>query len=255
MDALPTTLPSVSVVIPVRDDAAALHVCLTRLAAQTRAPLEVIVVDSGSSDDSAAVAAAAGARVLAEARAGVGAAAACGYDAALGDVIARCDADSVVPDDWVERIELAFAADPGLDAMTGPGRFADVPRPWGATASTAYAIGIFIIAGAAIGRMPLWGSNMAMRSELWASVAHCVARDDAELHDDLDLSMQLAPDARVRFDRHLRVHAEGRIFRSREDMRRRFASAMRTFRRSWTDGRSPGRRWLGRLVRPRGVRA
>ena len=41
----PTRRPVVSVVVPVRDDAAHLDACLRLLAAQTRPPDEVVVVD------------------------------------------------------------------------------------------------------------------------------------------------------------------------------------------------------------------
>jgi glycosyltransferase involved in cell wall biosynthesis len=54
----------ISVVIPVRNDAAALERCLSALGRQTQAADEIVVVDSGSTDGSAEVAARHGARVL-----------------------------------------------------------------------------------------------------------------------------------------------------------------------------------------------
>ncbi|MCR8670909.1 glycosyltransferase family 2 protein [Agrococcus sp. HG114] len=245
--------PTVSVVIPVRDDATALARCLARLAAQTVAPLEVVVVDNGSGDGSGGVARAAGARVVLEPRRGIPAAAAAGYDAARGDVIARCDADSLVPTDWIERIRTAFADDEQLDGLTGPGSFTDVPRPWRGAASLAYAIGAFGASGAAIANVPLWGSNMAVRRSAWQAVAAQVERLDPRVHDDIDLSMRLGPRARVRFDPRLRVEAEGRIFRSRQATADRLAMAMRTFRRNWAIDGSAGRRWLHRFA-GRGLR-
>lgn len=56
--------PTVSVVIPVKDDSAELAVCLAALRTQSRPAEEIIVVDNASSDDSAATAAAHGARVV-----------------------------------------------------------------------------------------------------------------------------------------------------------------------------------------------
>lgn len=93
----------VSVVIPVKDDAEYLRRCLAALAAQTRAPREVVVVDNGSTDASRRVARRYGARLVRERRPGIPAAASRGYDAARGRVIARLDADSVPPRDWVAR--------------------------------------------------------------------------------------------------------------------------------------------------------
>lgn len=242
--------PRVSVVIPVLDDAAALRRCLARLAAQSAPPFEVIVVDNGSSDDSASVARDAGARVLVEPVRGIPAAASRGYDAAHGDVIARCDADTVPPADWIERIRAAFAADARLEGLTGPGSFHDLPRGWAPLASAAYALGTFAASGAAMANVPLWGSNMALRRTAWLRVADRVERGDAAIHDDLDLSMRLGPRARLRFDPRLRVLAEGRMFHSRADARRRIGVAMRTFRRNWAAEGSAGRRWLARAGGP-----
>src|SRR4051812_33007385 len=107
-----------SVVIPVRDDADMLRGALPALAEQTGAADEVIVVDNGSADDGAEVAALGGARVVSESRRGIPAATARGFDAATGEVLVRMDADSRPPADWLERIERALEAEPGLAAVT-----------------------------------------------------------------------------------------------------------------------------------------
>ncbi|RNC63967.1 MAG: glycosyltransferase, partial [Desulfuromonadales bacterium] len=61
-----SALPTVSVVIPVKDRAEELKRCLGSLSCLTypREKLQIIVVDDGSSDDSAEVARQAGARVV-----------------------------------------------------------------------------------------------------------------------------------------------------------------------------------------------
>jgi 4,4'-diaponeurosporenoate glycosyltransferase len=90
--------PTVSVVIPARDEEVALPGLLADLAAQGRPPDEVIVVDDGSCDETAAVARRAGAKVLASEPlpAGwTGKAWAChqGSSAASGEVLVFLDAD------------------------------------------------------------------------------------------------------------------------------------------------------------------
>ena len=57
--------PQVAVVIPARDEATSLPALLASLQGQSLAPAEVVVVDDGSTDATAALAAAAGVRVLA----------------------------------------------------------------------------------------------------------------------------------------------------------------------------------------------
>lgn len=85
--------PSLSIVLPAKNEAAALRELLPRLrAAQPQAQL--IVVDDGSSDDTAAVSAAAGAEVLRSPYSmGNGAAIKRGARAATGELIVFMDAD------------------------------------------------------------------------------------------------------------------------------------------------------------------
>jgi glycosyltransferase involved in cell wall biosynthesis len=77
------------VILPVLDEAAALPVVLPRVPAGFRA----IVVDNGSTDDSAAIAESLGARVVSEPRRGFGAACWAGLRAADAEVVCFMDAD------------------------------------------------------------------------------------------------------------------------------------------------------------------
>jgi cellulose synthase/poly-beta-1,6-N-acetylglucosamine synthase-like glycosyltransferase len=195
--------PTVSVVIPVRDDAAHLRACLRAFARQTVAPDEVVVVDNASSDDSADVARAAGARVVHEPVVGIPAAAAAGYDAARSEVIARLDADCVPPDDWIERLGDVLAARPDAVAVTGAARFLDGPRALRGVAAVAYLGAYFASVTLALGHPPLFGSNFALRRDAWREVRTEVHREGTHLHDDIDLSVHLGPERRIVLDPHL----------------------------------------------------
>lgn len=238
-------MPSVSVVIPVKDDAPALRTCLELLAAQTVPPFEVVVVDNGSTDDSAAVAREHGARVVPEPRPGIPAAAAAGYDAATGDVVLRCDADTRPGPDCVARL-LAALAEPGTDAVTARGDFYDVGTLRALVHGRLYLWAYYRTMHAAMAHPPLWGSATAFRRDLWLDVRDRVDRTDPELHDDVDLSLALDPAARVRVV-DVRVGVSGRSLRGAAQTRRRFRRALRTLRRGWAD-LSPADRWSLRLV-------
>jgi glycosyltransferase involved in cell wall biosynthesis len=86
---VPTTRACVDVVLPTLDEAAALPGVLAGLPAGYRA----LVVDNGSTDGSAEIAAALGATVVHEPRRGFGSACGAGLAAAAAPVVAFCDAD------------------------------------------------------------------------------------------------------------------------------------------------------------------
>jgi glycosyltransferase involved in cell wall biosynthesis len=236
----------ISLVIPVRNDAGELAECLRTAAAQSRPADEILVVDNGSDDDSAAVARRFGAIVLAEPVAGIWAAAARGYDAATGDVIARCDADCRLPADWLARIEQQLDARPDRVAITGPGRFYDLSPGRRLLASVLYMRMYFFTVRGALGNAALFGSNMAFRRSLWERVRDSVHRDDPEVHDDLDFALRIDPAEHVIYDRGLRVGISGRPFRDPAAMRKRVARARRTFAVNWPE-QLPWKRWRRRV--------
>lgn len=112
--------PRLSVVVPVRDGARFLAAALASLAAH-RGVDEVLVVDDGSTDDSAAIARAAGARVLRQEPRGAGAARNRGIAAARGERLGFLDADDLwAPLDARGDLRLAaLDADPAAPGACG----------------------------------------------------------------------------------------------------------------------------------------
>ncbi|WP_375388801.1 glycosyltransferase family 2 protein [uncultured Amnibacterium sp.] len=230
MDDDSPAVPPVSVVIPVRNDAEALERCLAALAVQTVTPLEIVVVDNGSRDDGAARARRAGAMVVDEPEAGIAAAASHGYDAAVGDLILRLDADSLPSPDWIERMVAALDADQGLAAVTGSARFTGLPPLVDRLASAAYLGIYFRIVGAVIGREPLFGSNLGMRRDAWRTIRGEAHRWDRGVHDDLDLTLHLAQRYRTAVDRSIVVGISARPLGSAFGLLGRLTRAVHTIR-------------------------
>ncbi|MFF4801534.1 glycosyltransferase family 2 protein [Streptomyces sp. NPDC001351] len=99
------------VVLPCLDEAEALPWVLDRIPPGWRA----LVVDNGSTDGSADIARALGARVVREARRGFGAACHAGLTAATADIVCFCDCDaSLDPADLVPFVERIRAGEADL---------------------------------------------------------------------------------------------------------------------------------------------
>ncbi|MGX5695124.1 glycosyltransferase family 2 protein [Agromyces soli] len=226
-------MDSITVVIPCLDDAAMLRACLDALARQTRPADEVIVVDNGSRDDSAAVARAAGARVIDEPHRGIWPATAAGFDAARGEIIARLDADSVPQADWLERVEWRMSAPDRPAAVTGRGRFYGGTAATRWVAGTLYIGGYFAVLGPLLGHPPIFGSNCALRRTAWRELRTLVHRDRPDVHDDLDLAWWLQPGMSVVEDPGLVVAVSARPFDSWSGLGRRLRMAYRTLVVDW----------------------
>lgn len=234
-----------SVVVPVRDDAVELRGLLAALARQQEAALEIIVVDNGSSDGGAALARAAGCTVLTHPVPSIAAAAAAGYDAAAGDLIVRCDADSRPPPGWLRAHRLAHArAAPGTVLITGFGRFR-LPAPLGEILSGLY-VGAYLLSTAtALGHFPAFGTTMSMRRDWWERVRDEVSLD-AGVHDDMDLSFRVAPEEDVLLAWRTRVGMSPRALLPGRLATLRGRRAVSTLRRNWARQR-PWERWAERL--------
>lgn len=123
---------SVSVVIPAYNAQSFLADAIESARSQSIAPAEVIVVDDGSTDATADVAARFGPAValIRQPNAGIGAARNAGLAAATGDWLAFLDADDLWTPDKTALQLAAFDTEPALDIVFGsmqPFLHADAP--------------------------------------------------------------------------------------------------------------------------------
>ena len=115
-------------VVPVRDGAAGIANCVRCVLSQTRPADEFIVVDNGSSDGTARVAAEAGASVLSEPTKGVYRARNVGWRSTSADVVAFTDADCEPEPDWLERLLEPFA-EPAVAGAGGEALLPEIRTP------------------------------------------------------------------------------------------------------------------------------
>lgn len=113
-------LQRVSVVIPVHNSAHELRQCLESLRCSLVVPFECIVVDDGSTDNSAKIAESYGAKVLSTGRrSGPARARNIGALAAQGEILFFLDADVCVSKNTLTQMAEEFLEDPYLDAAMG----------------------------------------------------------------------------------------------------------------------------------------
>jgi glycosyltransferase involved in cell wall biosynthesis len=198
----------ISIIIPCFNEERYLRRCLDAIARLHEMPYEVLVVDNNSSDRTARIAQQYSfVRLLQEPRQGRVYAQASGFTAARGDILARIDADAVLPPDWTVRIAQHYSLPAAADsAWTGGPDFYNVrlPRLTGAL----YGFVGFTLNQLLTGHPSLWGSSMALPRSAWNQVQpQTHLRPD--IHEDLDLAIQLYRSGyRIVHDRQCRVGVE-----------------------------------------------
>jgi hypothetical protein len=86
-----------------------------------------------------------------------------------------------------------------------------------------------------LGHPPAFGSNFAMRAEVWEGVRDRVHRTVRTVHDDLDLSIQLEPAVTIAYDPDLVVGISSRPLATAGAFTRRVWWAVLTLTRNWRD--------------------
>jgi len=187
----------VSVVIPAFNEEKYIGKCLESIIAQVEKPDEIIVVDNNCTDKTVAIVRNRGAKIIKEKDQGMIHARNAGFDAANYEIIARTDADTILPRDWILKIKGYFK-DPNLGALSGPVAYFSLP-----ILSEIFRFGAFLtfkIMGLFFGHEMLAGPNMVLRKSLWEKVKDSLCIKDSDVHEDIDLSIHFAKIARIKYD-------------------------------------------------------
>jgi glycosyltransferase involved in cell wall biosynthesis len=130
--------PTISVVVPAYNEERFIGEALDSILAQTRAPLELMVIDDGSTDRTVEIVREYGSRVrlIQQENRGCHGAFDTGFREAVGDFVALCPADDVYEPRKLEWQGEALAANPAIDVAFGAAkRFGlasgEHPRPGG----------------------------------------------------------------------------------------------------------------------------
>lgn len=196
----------ISLIILAYNEEAYIGKCLESVVQQEDPPDEVIVVNNNSTDRTMEIASRFPVRIIHEYKQGIIHARNAGFNAASCDVIARCDADSMVPRDWTARIRGHFCSS-AIDALTGPMVFYDLPFH-STIPGELYLWALYLLQG---GKHTLCGTNMALRTSLWENVKSMVDSANSAIHEDIDLGRQIHKvGGCIRNDRKFFCYTSGR---------------------------------------------
>jgi glycosyltransferase involved in cell wall biosynthesis len=201
--------PLISVVVPAHNEELFLPDTLKSLQEQSYENFEIIVVDNNSTDATASIAKEHGARVITEQKVGVAAARQAGFIAANGTIIATTDADTIVPENWLEKIAAKFLSRPEIVAYGG--LYSLYSGPLSARiifpdiAYLAWCIDRLIN-----GVWVLPGANMAVRRQAFLAIGGFDL--NKEVLEDADLSKRISKFGPVVFELGNLVRTSGRRY-------------------------------------------
>jgi glycosyltransferase involved in cell wall biosynthesis len=196
----------VSVIIPVFNEEKNIASCLDSLKTQQVKPDEIIVVDNNCTDRSMLIAKKYSVRIVKEKRQGMIFARNCGFNAAKFDIVARCDADTILPKAWIKRIKENFK-DNKIDALAC---IVVIHDHWLLKNNVFFPKLYFKIIKLLLKHETLAGPAMVLTKKIWQKVKNEVCLDDKKVHEDIDLSIHIAKYGRIKLDPNLIIYASAR---------------------------------------------
>lgn len=175
----------ISVIIPAYNEEKYIGKCLESLTHQQEKADEIIIVDNNCTDQTLQIVKRFPVKVVREEVQGMIQARNRGFNEAQCEIIARIDADTIVPPNWIKKIKENFENSP-IDALTGPIIFHDL-------IATTFFARLYLAFMKIIqkGKETLAGPNMVITKKIWQKVKGEVCLDGRAVHEDIDLGIHI----------------------------------------------------------------
>lgn len=203
----------VSIVIPAFNEEKILKTLLDSLVAQkTTVQFEVILVDNNSTDSTRAIAdlyvAKLPLRIITEKKKGRSPARRAGFEAANGEIILSTDADTKLPENWIEAMS-AYFNNHSIEAISGICRVDDLGMIRNAVFNSIQPISMKIYR-LIFGHYWLSGFNFGIRKKIYAQSGGFNPEINAQ--EDVELSFRVSKFCAITFISHPVVLFSGRRF-------------------------------------------
>ena len=207
-----------AIIIPAYNEESLIEQCLTHVMTEVRRSgidADVVVVDNASTDRTAEIAAGfEGVRVVHEPQKGLVFARAAGFAATSAEIVANVDADTMMPQGWIDRVMKEFARHPNLVALSGPYIYFDlalIPKvlitSHQLAAYVIYLVNRFVLR---IGSVVQGGNFVILRSA-WKKVGG-FDKSITFYGEDTDVAVRLNQVGDVKWTFKLPMHSSGRRF-------------------------------------------
>lgn len=206
----------ISVVIPAYNEEGAITDCLDGLTKQTTdKTFEVILIDNNSTDNTVAIARTfekkLNLRIVTEKRKGRGTARRAGFAQAQGNIILSTDADTVVPDNWIDTLSDRLTSSTSAIAVTGPCKIVDC-APLDNSLFNALQPFTMRIYRLLFGHYWLSGFNFGIYKKAYEKSGGF--RSDLNAQEDIDLSFRVGKIGKITFISDMPVISSGRRFKT-----------------------------------------
>ena len=197
----------VSVIIPVFNEEKYIKSCLDSLISQEEKPDEIIVIDNNSTDRTIDIVKKyPQVKVINEKKQGIAYARNAGFNAATGDILVKCDADSRFPINFIKNIKKKFSDSNSIVGLSMPLLVYDLP---GASKSLFPFYLYVLIPRLIMGFYPLL-TCYAIKKNAWEKIKKEVCLDDKKIHEDIDLSFHIKKVGKILHDSKTILMTSGR---------------------------------------------
>lgn len=175
----------ISLIIPAYNEEKFIKKCLESIKNQTVSPDEIILINNNSTDKTLDIVKKFKVKIINEKQQGISFARNRGLNEAKYEIIARCDADCILPNTWIEQIKENFK-NKKIDALGGPLYYYDIILP-----NKKIIVAFIKFMKVILGHYPLIGPNMAVTKKIWNKVKDHVCNDNNLVHEDIDLAVHI----------------------------------------------------------------